>query len=56
MAEEWWHDILKMIPPHLVSSQHLQPYIAEVYEEVRKEYEASMKKAMGNGFTLCVVV
>ena len=47
MAEGWWHDILRMIPPSLVSSQHLQPHITELYEEVQKDYEASMKKAMG---------
>ncbi len=47
MAEQWWLDILRMIPPHLVSAQHLQAHITQLQEEVHEEYEASMKKAMG---------
>ena len=48
MAEQWWLDILRMIPPHLVTAQHLQGHITQLQEEVHGEYEASMKKAMGN--------
>jgi hypothetical protein len=47
MAEQWWLDILRMIPPRLVSAQHLQAHITQLKEEVHEEYEASMKKAMG---------
>ena len=52
MAEEWWYDILRMIPDRLVSSMHLQPHITELYEEVQKEYNASMKKAMGTVYII----
>ena len=47
MANEWWHDILTMIPSRLVQSPQLQHYIKELYDEVKVEYEASIRKAMG---------
>lgn len=47
MAQEWWDTILTMIPSRLVQSPGLQSYIAELHEEIEKEYEASIKKSMG---------
>lgn len=47
MAQEWWDAILSMIPSQLVQSPWLQPYIKELYDEVKNEYEASIKKSMG---------
>ena len=55
MAEQWWLDILRMIPPRLVSAQHLQSHIIQLQEEVHEEYEASMKKAMGNIFIMFIL-
>ena len=48
MAQEWWDAILAMIPERLVQAAWLQPQIVELHNEVRKEYEASIKKSMGN--------
>lgn len=47
MADDWWEAILTMIPSRLVSSPQLQPYIRELYDEVKAQYEASIRKAMG---------
>ena len=47
MADDWWDSILTMIPPKLVLSPALQPYIRELYGEVKGEYEISIRKAMG---------
>lgn len=47
MADDWWDTILTMIPAKLVSSAALQPHIKELYNEVKGEYEASIRKAMG---------
>ncbi|XP_046853910.1 dynein axonemal heavy chain 12-like isoform X2 [Xenia sp. Carnegie-2017] len=46
MADEWWLDILRMIPTRLVAAKHLQSHITMLQEEIRQEYEDSMKKAM----------
>ena len=67
MADDMWDTILTMIPAKLVLSAALQPYIKELYDEVKGEYEASIRKAMGeienknknknkslNGMTKCV--
>ena len=47
MADDWWDTILTMIPAKLVLSAALQPHIKELYDEVKGEYEASIRKAMG---------
>lgn len=47
MAADWWEAILSMIPARLVSSPQLQPHIKELYDEVKVQYEASIRKAMG---------
>lgn len=47
MADDWWDTILTMIPSRLVSSPQLQPYIKELHDEVKVQYEASIRKAMG---------
>ena len=47
MADDWWDAILTMIPARLVSSLELQPHIKELFDEVKAEYEASIRKAMG---------
>lgn len=47
MADDWWEAILSMIPSRLVSSPQLQPHIMELYDEVKVQYEASIRKAMG---------
>lgn len=47
MADDWWDSILTMIPPKLVLSPALQPHIRELYDEVKGEYEVSIRKAMG---------
>jgi hypothetical protein len=47
MAQEWWDTILTMIPSRLVQSPWLQSYIKELHDEIKKEYEASIKKSMG---------
>lgn len=47
MAADWWEAILSMIPARLVSSTQLQPHIKELYDEVKVQYEASIRKAMG---------
>lgn len=47
MADEWWLDILRMIPTRLVAAKHLQSHITMLQGEIRQEYEDSMKKAMG---------
>ena len=47
MADDWWDTILTMIPAKLVLSPQLQPHIKELYDEVKVEYEASIRKAMG---------
>ncbi|XP_020624937.1 dynein heavy chain 12, axonemal-like [Orbicella faveolata] len=46
MADDWWDTILTMIPAKLVLSAALQPHIKELYDEVKGEYEASIRKAM----------
>ncbi|XP_015752501.1 PREDICTED: dynein heavy chain 12, axonemal-like [Acropora digitifera] len=46
MADDWWEAILSMIPSRLVSSPQLQPHIMELYDEVKVQYEASIRKAM----------
>lgn len=47
MADDWWDTILTMIPSRLVSSSQLQPYVKELHDEVKVQYEASIRKAMG---------
>ena len=47
MAADRWEAILSMIPARLVSSPQLQPHIKELYDEVKVQYEASIRKAMG---------
>lgn len=47
MANEWWDTILTMIPAKLVLSPQLQPNIKELYDEIIAEYDASIRKAMG---------
>jgi len=47
MAADWWDTILTMIPSRLVSSPQLQSHIRELYDEVKVQYEASIRKAMG---------
>lgn len=47
MPQEWWNEILAMIPQDLIKSPAMQPYIQELYDELMKEYDKSMRKAMG---------
>ena len=47
MADDWWDTILTMIPAKLVLSPQLQSHIKQLYNEVKVEYEASIRKAMG---------
>ena len=47
MPEEWWHEILSMVPQDLIRSPEMQPYIRELNDELMKEYDKSMRKAMG---------
>eukprot|EP00794_Sanderia_malayensis_P007414 gene7414-8234_t len=46
MPDEWWHAILSMIPEELIKAPEMQPYIRELNEELMKQYEQSMRKAM----------
>ena len=48
MPQEWWSEILSMIPQELIKSPLMQPYIQDLYDELMKEYDKSMRKAMGN--------
>ena len=56
MAADWWEAILSMIPARLVSSTQLQPHIKELYDEVKVQYEASIRKAMGENWTYCICI
>ena len=47
MPYEWWNEILSMIPQDLINSPDMQPYIKDLYDELMKEYDKSMRKAMG---------
>ena len=47
MPLEWWDEILSMIPQDLIKSPVMQPYIKDLYDELMKEYDKSMRKAMG---------
>jgi len=46
MPLEWWDEILSMIPQDLIKSPVMQPYIKDLYDELMKEYDKSMRKAM----------
>ena len=46
MPDEWWNEILSMVPQHLIKSPKLQPYIKQLYAELMQEYDKSMRKAM----------
>ena len=57
MAADRWEAILSMIPAKLVSSPQLQPHIKELYDEVKVQYEASIRKAMGENWTYnCICI
>lgn len=47
MQEEWDSHILRMVPEHLRQAADLKEYLAELFEEIRKDYYGSMKKSMG---------
>ena len=56
MPHEWWNEILSMIPQDLIKSPVMQPNIKELYAELMKEYDKSMRKAMGMCFEVCLIV
>jgi dynein heavy chain len=43
---EWFENILKMVPAQLKKSKAMKDYINEIFEEVKVDYEQSMKKSM----------
>ncbi|XP_071083415.1 dynein axonemal heavy chain 12-like isoform X1 [Haliotis cracherodii] len=46
MQKEWDSHILRMVPQHLRQDADLKEYLAELFEEIRKDYYGSMKKSM----------
>ncbi|KAH3819654.1 hypothetical protein DPMN_121395 [Dreissena polymorpha] len=52
MQKEWAQKIVQMIPPALRSTPYLRECVDELFEEIRTDFTASMKKSMGM-FKLC---
>jgi len=47
MQKEWAHKIIQLIPPALRSTPYLRECINELFDEVKTDFTASMKKSMG---------
>ena len=47
MNQEWFESILAMIPVHLRQGPTVKDVIGDIYEEINKDYTASMTKSMG---------
>ena len=47
MQKEWAQKIVLMIPERLRATPVLKDCIRELFDEVKKDYTASMKKSMG---------
>ena len=47
MQDEYFENILKLIPEHLQVGREYKAYIKELFEEVNKDFDKSMKKSQG---------
>ena len=47
MQDEYFENILKLIPDHLQVGRDYRAYIKELFEEVNKDFDKSMKKSQG---------
>ena len=47
MQDEWFQNILTMIPDTLKQGADTMSYIDELFEEIRAVFESSMRKSMG---------
>ncbi|WAR27202.1 DYH12-like protein [Mya arenaria] len=46
MQKEWAHKIIQMIPPSLRNTPYLRECINDLFDEIKTDYNASMKKSM----------
>ncbi len=54
MQDELFDHILEMIPEHLRSQPQHREVIQELFQEIRSDFNKSMKKSMGMGYRLPV--
>lgn len=47
MQQEWFDNIISLIPPRLRHTSQLRDVIQELFEEVSTDFEGSMKKSIG---------
>ena len=47
MQKEWAQKIVQMIPEKLRSTPYLKECIRDLFDEVKTDFTASMKKSMG---------
>lgn len=56
MQHSWIEKICKLIPEHLCQGKKLHELMQELFEEVRSDYESSMRKSMGNWKFIVVLI
>ena len=56
MQNDWFNNILAMIPEKLKSSKDLKETIQELFSEIGADFDRSMKKSMGMYTCTCVFI
>lgn len=54
MQKEWAHKIVKMIPERLRSTPYMKECIRDLFDEIKTDFTASMKKSMGKKTTFLI--
>ena len=54
IQDEWYDNILEMIPHHLKDKKEYRDALKTLFEEVVTDFAKSMKKSMGGYFVNCV--
>lgn len=54
MQREWAHKIVQMIPERLRSTPYLKECINDLFDEIKVDFNSSMKKSMGKIITSAV--
>lgn len=47
IQKEWNENILKLVPERLHKAPSLKPVLDELFDEIKKDFNGSMKKSMG---------